>query len=221
MAGTLRKARHVAMTHSIRTVDDIRWLLTHTQGFRGGRVMDVHLAKRWMFDEESGRDVTAGSVVTVVVRYDLQGILRMAKLTLQGVSDFSILEQDGRDCAVLETIQVELHEGLLRFWFDPQGNLYVVCEEALLEEVSVPHSDVDLHPGAAQWIFQADSGHPPTVDWIMANGKVLREKMAEDPAVKEIADMALALQGSIKSRGVHPSGVVIAPGPLWETVAVS
>ena len=63
-------------------------------------------------------------------------------------------------------------------------------------------------------------GHPPTVDWIMANGKVLREKMAEDPTVKQIADMALALQGSIKSRGVHASGVVIAPGPLWETVAV-
>ena len=63
-------------------------------------------------------------------------------------------------------------------------------------------------------------GHPPTVEWIMANGKVLREKMAEDSTVKEIADMALALQGSIKSRGVHASGVVIAPGPLWETVAV-
>jgi len=167
LAGTLREGLHVAMRHSIKTVDDIRWLLTHTQGFRGGRVMDVHLAKRWMFDEESGRDVTAGSVVTVVVRYDLQGILRIAKLTLQGVSDFSIFEQDGGDCTALETIQVELHEGLLRFWFDPQGNLYVVCEEALLEEVSVPHSDVDLHPGAAQWIFQADSGHPPTVDWLL------------------------------------------------------
>ena len=36
-------------------------------------------------------------------------------------------------------IQVELKEGKLRFWFDPQGNLYVVCEEALFEEVSLPH----------------------------------------------------------------------------------
>ncbi|ULA59703.1 MAG: hypothetical protein LZF60_160030 [Nitrospira sp.] len=155
------------MTHSLKTADDVRWLLTHTQGFCGGRVMDVHLAKRWMFDEESGRDVTAGSIVTVVVRYHLQGILRIAKLTLQGVSDLSIFEQDGVDCAVLGTIQVEVHEGLLRFWFDPQGNLYVVCEEALLEEVSVPHCDMDIHPGATPWIFQAESGDPPTVDWLL------------------------------------------------------
>ena len=155
------------MTHSIKTADDVRWLLTHTQGFRDGRVMDVHLAKRWMFDEESGRDVSAGSVVTVVVRYHLQGVLRIAKLTLQGVSDFSIFEQDGGDCTALGSIQVELHEGLLRFWFDPQGNLYAVCEDALLEEVSLPHSDADLHTGAAQWIFQAESCTPPTVDWLL------------------------------------------------------
>ncbi len=155
------------MTHVIKTTDDVRWLLTHTQGFRGGRVMDVHLAKRWLFDEESGREVSAGSVVTVVVRYPLQGILRIAKLTLQGVSDISIFEQDGGDCTALGSIQVELHEGLLRFWFDPQGNLYVVCEEALLEEVSLPHSDADLHAGAAQWIFQAESGDLPTVAWLL------------------------------------------------------
>lgn len=155
------------MTHSIKTADDVRWLLTHTQGFHGGRVLDVHLAKRWMLDEASGRDVSAGSAVTVVVRYHLQGIPRIAKLTLQGVSDFSIFEQDGADSTALGSIQVELHEGLLRFWFDPQGNLYVVCEEALLEEVSLPHSDTDLHTEAAQWIFQAESGNPPTVDWLL------------------------------------------------------
>ncbi|ODT43660.1 MAG: hypothetical protein ABS70_07465 [Nitrospira sp. SCN 59-13] len=155
------------MTHSIKTADDVRWLLTHTQGFRGGHVMDVHLAKRWIFDEETGRDVSAGRIVTVAVRYHLQGILRIAKLTLQGVSDFSIFEQDGVDGTVLGMIQVEVHEGLLRFWFDPQGNLYVVCEEAVLEEVSLPHSDVDMHPGAAAWIFQAKSGDPPTVDWLL------------------------------------------------------
>ena len=165
--GILLEGFHVAMTHSIKTADDVRWLLTHTQGFRGGRVMDVHLAKRWMLDEESGRDVSAGRVVTVTVQYHLQGVLRIAKLTLQGVSDFSVFEQDGGDCAALGMIQVELHEGLLRFWFDPQGNLYVVCEEALLEEVSVPHSDGDIHQGAAPWIFQADSGDPPTVDWLL------------------------------------------------------
>ena len=155
------------MTHSITTADDVRWLLTHTQGFLGGRVMDVHLAKRWMYDEESGRDLSAGSVVTVVVRYHLHGILRIAKLTLQGVSDFSVFEQDGGDCAPLGMIHVEVQEGLLRFWFDPEGNLYVVCEEEILEEVSLPHSELDLRPGAAQWIFQAESGDPPTVAWLL------------------------------------------------------
>lgn len=155
------------MTHSIKTADDVRWLLTHTQGFRGGRVLDVHLAKRWIFDEESARDVAAGSIVAVVVRYQLQGILRLAKLTLQGVSDLSIFEQDGGDCTALGTIQVELHEGQLRFWFDPQGNLYVVCEEALLEEVSLPHSDMGIHGETTQWIFQAESGDPPTVAWLL------------------------------------------------------
>lgn len=155
------------MTHCIKTAEDVRWLLTHTQGFRGGRVADVHLAKRWMFDEESGREVTAGSLVTVVIRYHLQGILRIAKLALQGVSDVSIFEQDGADCTSLGTIHVECHEGTLRFWFDPEGNFYVVCEEALLEEVSLPHSGTELDPGAAEWIFQAEAGDPPTVDWLL------------------------------------------------------
>ncbi len=155
------------MTHLIKTAEDVRWLLTHTQGFRGGRVAEVHLAKRWMFDEESGREVTAGSLVTVVIRYHLQGILRIAKLALQAVSDVSIFEQDGADCTSLGTIHVECHEGTLRFWFDPEGNFYVVCEEALLEEVSLPHSETDLDPGAAEWIFQAEAGDPPTVDWLL------------------------------------------------------
>lgn len=155
------------MTHSIKTAEEVRWLLTHTQGFRGARVMDVHLAKRWMFDEESGRDVTAGSVVTVVVQYHLNDILRIAKLTLQGVSDFSIFEQDGGDCSSVGVIQVEVQEGQLRFWFDPQGNLYVVCEEALLEEVALPHGDRDMNTEVAQWIFQAESGDAPTVAWLL------------------------------------------------------
>ena len=57
--------------------------------------------------------------------------------------------------------------GKLRFWFDPQGDLYVVCEEAMLEEVSLPHSDGDLGGAVAQWTFQADSGEAPTVAWLL------------------------------------------------------
>ena len=155
------------MTHSITTADDLRWLLTHTQGFRGGQITDVHVAKRRMFDEESGREVTVGSTVTVLVRYTVQGALRVAKLSMQAVSDVSLFEQDGGDWALLGAIQVELKEGKLRFWFDPQGNLYVVCEEALFEEVSLPHPGGERDTAIEQWVFQADSGEAPTITWLL------------------------------------------------------
>ena len=88
------------MIHSIKTVDDLRWFLTHTEGFRGGLVTDVRVSRRWIFDEESGRDVSGGSTVTVLVRYHAQDILRVARLTMLGVSDFSILEQGGAATAL-------------------------------------------------------------------------------------------------------------------------
>lgn len=61
-----------------------------------------------------------------------------------------------------------MSEGKLRFWFDPDGNLYVVCEEATLEEVSLPASESDMGGEIAQWTFQADSGEAPTVEWLLA-----------------------------------------------------
>lgn len=155
------------MNHSIKTGEDLRWFLTHTQGFRDGQVTDVHLSRRRIFDEESGHDLPAGSTVTVVLRYHLHGILRVAKLTMQGVSDLSIFEQDGADGSSLGVVQVELNEGKLRFWFDPQGEFYVVCEEALFEEVSLPYCDGDLEGTVTQWVFQADSGEVPTVAWLL------------------------------------------------------
>ena len=155
------------MTHSIKTVEDVRWFLAHTQGFRGGQVTDVHLSKRRIFDEGSGHDVLAGNTATVVVRYPAESNLRVAKLTMQGVSDLSVFEQDSVDCSRLGVIQVELNEGKLRFWFDPHGDLYVVCEEAMLEEVSLPQSDADMDGAVAQWTFQADSGQAPTVAWLL------------------------------------------------------
>ncbi len=155
------------MKYPIKTQEDLRWFLAHTQGFRGGYVTDLHLSKRRLFDEESGRDVLVGSTVTVVVRYQLCGVLRVAKLTLTGVTDFSVFEQEGADCSSLGVIQAELNEGQLRFWFDPQGELYVVCEEALLEEVSSPRSELGLDGSVAQWTFQADDSEAPTVSWLL------------------------------------------------------
>ncbi len=156
------------MTYPIKTSEDMQWFLAHTRGFCGGQVTDVHLSKRRIYDELSGRDVLAGSTAAVVVRYHVAGILRIAKLTMQGVSDLCIFEQDGVDCSLLAGIQVELSEGKLRFWFDPQGELFVVCEEALLEEVSLPQSDAEMDSVAAQWTFQADSGEAPSVSWLLA-----------------------------------------------------
>ncbi len=156
------------MTHSIKTADDLRWFLARTAGFRGGHITDVHWSKRRIFDEASGREVMAGSMATVVVRYHAQGILRISKLTMLGVTDLSLFEQDGSNCSSLGVIQVEMSEEKLRFWFDPEGNLYVVCEEATLEEVSLPASESDMGGEIAQWTFQADSGEAPTVEWLLA-----------------------------------------------------
>jgi hypothetical protein len=155
------------MIYPIKTLEDLRWFLAHTQGFRSGQITDVHLSKRRIFDEQSGQDVLAGSTATIVVKYSVRDICRIAKLTMQGVSDLCIFEQDGADCSLLGMIQVEFNEGKLRFWFDPQGELYVVCEEALLEEVSLPRSDADKDGAVEQWTFQADSGEAPSICWLL------------------------------------------------------
>ncbi len=155
------------MKYPIQTVEDLRWFLAHTQGFRGGYVTDLHLSKRRLLDEVSGREVLVGTVVTLIIRYHLAGVLRVAKLTLSGVSDISVFEQEDADCSALGVIQVELSDGHLRFWFDPQGKLYVVCEEAFLEEVSSPQGEMGMDAAVAQWVFQADDGDAPTVEWLL------------------------------------------------------
>src|SRR5262245_21186230 len=143
------------MKQSIKTVDDLRWLMTHTGGFRSGYVSEVQLSKRRLFDEESGREVLAGTTVSVTLRYRVPGLIRVAKLVMSGVSDFSVFEQEGADCSALGVIHAEHSAGKLRFWFDPQGELYVVCEEAHLEEFSTPV--FESHPAAelARWTFQS------------------------------------------------------------------
>ena len=155
------------MTHMIKSAEDLRWFLAHTQGFRDGQITDVHVSKRRIFDEQSGHDVLAGITATVVVRYCVQDIRRVARLMMQGVSDLCIFEQEGADCSLLGSIQVELSEGKLRFWFDPEGQLYVVCEEAFLEEVALPQQEAHRDGMVGQWTFQADSGEAPTVCWLL------------------------------------------------------
>jgi len=155
------------MNVPIKNVEDLRWLLGHTGGFRGGYVTDVQMAKRRLFDEGSAREVLADTVVTVVVRYCLHQMERVAKLTMTGVTDFSIFEQEGADCSNLGGIHAECTAGKLRFWFDPQGELYVVCDEAQMEEVAVPSPDDRLREPLARWTFQSPMADWPTVEWLL------------------------------------------------------
>ncbi|HEX9153963.1 MAG TPA: hypothetical protein VF819_00285 [Nitrospira sp.] len=155
------------MKHLIRTKEDLRWLLGHTGGFSGGYVTDVQMSKRRLFDEGSAREVLADTTVTVVVRYRLRHMARVAKLTMAGVTDFSIFEQEGADCSTLGVIQAECTAGKLRFWFDPQGDLYVVCDEAVLDEVAMPLTEDRAREPIAQWTFQSPMADWPTVDWIL------------------------------------------------------
>ena len=150
-------------------IEDVRWLLAHTGGFRGGYVTDVQVSKRRLLDEASGREVPAGTTVTVVIRYGTHQMSRVAKLTMTGVTDFSMFEQEGADCSTLGVIQAELNEGKLRFWFDPQGELYVVCDEAQLEEeVAAPSLEPLSLEQVAQWTFQSGMPDWPTITWLLA-----------------------------------------------------
>ncbi len=163
------------MKQRTKTPDDLTWLLEHTRRFQGGQVTDVHMQKRRLFDEGTGREVMAGTVLTAVIRYELPTfstdgtypITRVAKLTMLGVTDFSIFEQEGADCSEIGVIHAEAREGRLRFWFDPQGELYVICDEAELEEVSMPSSGQPMPSGITDWTFQAQAGELPEISWFL------------------------------------------------------
>jgi hypothetical protein len=172
-------------------IEDLRWLLGHTGGFRGGYVTDVQVSKRRLLDEASGREVPAGTTVTVVIRYRIHQMSRVAKLTMAGVTDFSMFEQEGADCSTLGVIQAELNEGKLRFWFDPQGELYVVCDEAQLEEVAAPSLEPLSLEQVAQWTFQSGMPDWPTVTWILAE--------------LDVAGVPCAWRATTSSPGRHPA----------------
>ena len=208
------------MQMPIKDIEDLRWLLGHTGGFRGGYVTDVHMSKRRLFDEGSAREVLADTVVTVVIRYSLRQMERVAKLTMRGVTDFSVFEQEGADCSNLGVIHAECTAGKLRFWFDPQGELYVVCDEAQLEEVSMPSFDDHLREPVARWTFQSPAAEWPTVEWLLGeldgaglpctwkNAKVIQESAS----LIQWEGALLPAQGAdaIEQAGVH----VMLYGPL-------
>ena len=67
-----------AMNCPIANLDDLRWLMAHTGGFRSGYVTDVQMSKRRLFDETSGRDVLAGTTVLPEALADVAAKLRAA-----------------------------------------------------------------------------------------------------------------------------------------------
>lgn len=155
------------MTYVIQNADDLRWLIGHTGGFRSGYITDIRISKRRLFDEGSARDVPAGTTISVTIRYEVRGVVRVALLTMMGVTDFSVFEQDGADCSSLSIIQTEWSAGKLRFWFDPQGELYVMCDEAHLEEVAAPFVTARHTAELARWIFQGRTAEGPTIEWLL------------------------------------------------------
>ena len=163
------------MIRSIKTGEDLSWLLEHTQAFPGGQITDLSVHKQRIFDDASGREIPAGTIVTTVIRYDialrrgegLSSISRVAKLIMKGVTDFSIFEQEGADFSEIGLLHAEISGGRLRFWFDPHGELYVICEEAALEEVSRPGAVRPNRTGMSEWTFQAEAGDLPGIDWFL------------------------------------------------------
>ena len=201
------------MTHLIKSKEDLRWLLGHTGGFRGGYVTDVQVAKRRLLDEASGREVLAGTTVVVVIRYRIRQMVCVAKLTMAGVTDFSMFEQEGADCSTLGVIQAELTDGKLRFWFDPQGELYVVCEEAQLEEVAAPSLEPLSLEQVAQWTFQSTMLDWPTVTWVLAeldvagvpcSWRTIASSPGRHSAIRWEGELIPAsMQGEVDARGVY------------------
>jgi|CXWL01.1.fsa_nt_gi hypothetical protein len=182
LAQTLLLGYTFSMSRHIATAEDLAWLLMHTRGFQGGHVSDMHVHKQRLFDDALGREISAGTTIIATIRYDLavreaDGLLamtRVAKLTMRGVSDFSLFEQDGGDFSEIQQLHAEASEGRLRFWFDPGGELYVICDEAELEEVSRPMDGKLTRAAMTHWTFQAKAGYAtasdvPTVSWILAH----------------------------------------------------
>lgn len=155
------------MNRTIKHAEDLRWLIGHTGGFRAGYVTEVQILKRRLFDEGSTREVPAGTTIAVTIHYEVRGLARVAKLTMTGVTDFSVFEQDGIDCSSLSVIQTEFNAGKLRFWFDPQGELYVVCDEAHLEELTLPVVTALQAAELARWTFQGLDTNGPTIRWLL------------------------------------------------------
>lgn len=136
--------------------------------------MACHLSRQQLFDDQSGRDVLAGTSVTLVIQYvepadGRSGVRlqRWAQLRCHDVSDFSLFEQEGANSGSIEALQAEWYRGRMRLWFDQDGEVYVVCGQAEFKEVALPPPVAGERP-VREWVFQAREGALPSVEWLLA-----------------------------------------------------
>ncbi len=59
------------------------------------------------------------------------------------------------------------------------------------------------------------AGHAPSVEWALENNPGIKIKYETDPQIREVLDIAKALDGLTKNTGVHAAGIVISRGDLW------
>lgn len=163
------------MKRCLQSAPDIQWLLRYTHAFKGGKVLDVVVRKDRVWDECSGADIPTGTRLALTIRYEhisrtgaeFCRFQRVARLTMEGVSDFSIFEQDGSDFSDIQMFHAEILGERLRFWFDPYGELYVICEQAVFEEVSKPALETIRTRGVREWTFHAQQGSAPSQGWFL------------------------------------------------------
>ncbi len=215
------------MRRLIKSADDLAWLLEHTGAFQGGQVTELHIQKQRLFDELSSREITMGTTITALIHYQVTvagyaqrfAMTRVARLSMRGVTDFSVFEQEGADFSRIGTAHAEATAGQLRFWFDPCGELYVICEEAELEEVSLPTSTRPLRRGVRAWTYQAETEEHPTVAWFLTHLDQAGQPCVWRPANGPVAHPAVRWEGHFYPVDLdgssHTAGVFFqAFGPL-------
>ncbi len=84
--------------------------------------------------------------------------------------------------------------------------------------LSMPYGDVER---IAKLIPPPIRGRNVSISRALETVGELKTLVANDPAVKDLIDLALRLEGCSRHSSVHAAGVVIAPKPLYEIVPVA
>ena len=69
-----------------------------------------------------------------------------------------------------------------------------------------------------QSLFPFNPANPPKLEDAIADEPKFDEEIEKDSRVRELLDIALALEGLYRNAGTHAAGVVIGDRPLHEIV---